>query len=90
MFAPGDRAVLCVREGRTASPIVGLWQGRFPIARGGDGLERVTLPDGRAFADVAEIGRPPRLVSAAPVQTLTLERFEAEVTRAIARAGNAR
>jgi len=89
-FAIGDRALLCVREGRTVSPIVGLWQGRFPIARGPDGVDRVTLPDGRAFADIAEIGAPARVASAAPIQTLTLEQFELEVARALTRSGNAR
>lgn len=82
-FEVGDRAVWFVRESQRLTPILGLTQGRFPIttATGGD---RVTLADGRAFNSVAEIGRPPRLVSPRPIPTLSLADFESAVIQAVA------
>ena len=51
-FEISDRAVLFVSGQRTASPIVGHMQGRFPINTAPDGTEYVTLHDRRAFSEI--------------------------------------
>ena len=74
----GDRAVLFVSDG-TGSLVAGL-KDSFPIATAPDGTEYVTLDDRRAFSAVDQIDSP-ILVSTAPVLTMTLDAFGAEIAR---------
>jgi hypothetical protein len=77
-FELGDRAVLFVSSDRAASPIVGHMQGRFPINRGPDGTDYVTLHNRRAFSGVSQIAEPV-LVSPIAVPTMTLSAFRNEI-----------
>ena len=79
-FDIGDRAVLFVSGARTASPIVGHMQGRFPINTAPDGTDYVTLHDRRAFSAVNQVGAP-ITVSPVAIPTMTLAAFRAEIGR---------
>jgi hypothetical protein len=85
-FTVGERNIICVRAGgRHVSPVVGFNQGRFRVARDSSGRDYVTTHDGWAFSSVRALGRPRAMVTAAPVQTLALDAFEAEILRTVGR-----
>lgn len=73
-FELGDRAVLFVSGDRAASPVVGHFQGEFPINTAPDGTDYVTLHDRRAFSAVGQIGAP-ITVSPVAIPTMSLTAF---------------
>lgn len=73
-FELGDRAVLFVSAERAISPVVGHFQGKFPINTAPDGTDYVTLHDRRAFSAVGQIGAPVT-VSAVAIPTMSLSAF---------------
>ncbi len=83
-FRVGERAVLFVRrQGTFVSPIVGFYQGRFPIQRNLDtGADVVTTHDGLAFASVTDLGAMRQV--GPMVRTIGLEAFERVVRQQLA------
>ena len=73
-FELGDRAVLFVSGDRATSPLVGHFQGEFPINTAPDGTDYVTLHDRRAFSAVVQIGAP-ITVSQVAIPTMSLTAF---------------
>ena len=73
-FELGDRAVLFVSGERAVSPVVGHFQGEFPINTAPDGTDYVTLHDRRAFSAVGQIGAP-ITVSPVAIPTMSLTAF---------------
>ena len=73
----GDRAVLFVSRDAAGIHVVEP-RGQFPINRGPDGIDYVTLHDRRAFSAVDQIGSP-IVVSTVPVRTMTLDAFSAAI-----------
>ena len=83
-FAPGDRSVLFLRnDGGRGYPLVGLMHGRFRIARGADGVDRVTTFDDRTIGDVSQIGEPlaPRRTASPP---MTADAFASAIVQRVA------
>lgn len=79
-FVVGDRALLFVSSTTHAiSPLVGVMHGRFPIRRGTDGFDYVTLHDGRAFSRVEQVGPSAVVISSTPVRTMRLADFMNEI-----------
>lgn len=57
-FKQGERVVLFVhRNGASASPLIGLYHGKFSLHVDAAGRETVAKHDGEPVADVLEIGR---------------------------------
>ncbi len=73
-FELGDRAVLFVSGERAISPVVGHFQGEFPINTAPDGTDYVTLHDRRAFSAVGQIGATVT-VSPVAIPTMSLTAF---------------
>ena len=73
-FDLGDRAVLFVSGSRAASPIVGHFQGEFPVNTAPDGTDYVTLHDRRAFSAVGQVGAS-ITVSPVAIPTMSLTAF---------------
>lgn len=68
-FRIGQRDVLFVGgTARAVSPLIGMMHGRMRVDRDGNGVDRVTTFDGRAFASTAELG-PQRAADARPSVT---------------------
>lgn len=83
-FERGDRSVLFLRhDGGRGYPLVGLMHGRFRVARGPDGVDRVTTFDGRTIGDVSQIGESlaPRRTATSP---MTADAFASAIVQRVA------
>jgi hypothetical protein len=55
-FAVGERGIIFAKRGRYVSPLVGFWQGRFPIQRDRtSNADIVTSSTGRSFSSLAAL-----------------------------------